>query len=92
MRLPNSVQLIRQKEPIIKELSDLYLSGESCNKVLNQLINRARQKLHIEAPELDDIDFGSTKNGESSPFWASIAGAVVSLRSAARYALRLAQS
>ncbi|GET42658.1 hypothetical protein MiSe_74760 [Microseira wollei NIES-4236] len=92
LRDPNSVQLIRHKEPIIKQLNDLYLDGESCNKVLHQLINRARQKLHVEALELDDIDSRPTKNGEASPFWGWIAGAVVSLRSAARYAKRLAQS
>jgi hypothetical protein len=77
LRDPNSVQLLGQKDPIIKELSDLYLDGESCNKVLNQLINRARQKLHVEAPELDDVSSNPTKNGEASPFWAWIAGAVV---------------
>ncbi|MFB2979011.1 hypothetical protein [Microseira sp. BLCC-F43] len=92
LREPNSVQLIGQKEPIIKELNDLYLDGESCNKVLNQLINRAGQKLHVEAPEIDDVSSNPTKNGEASPFWAWIAGEVVSLRSAARYAKRLAQS
>ncbi|GET44431.1 hypothetical protein [Microseira wollei] len=46
----------------------------------------------MEAPELDDVSSNPTKNGEASPFWAWIAGAVVSLRSAARYAKRLTQS
>jgi len=92
LRDPNSVQLLGQKDPIIKELSDLYLDGESCNKVLNQLINRARQKLHVEAPELDDVSSNPTKNGEASPFWAWIAGEVVSVMFAARSAKRLAQS
>ncbi|MFB2980886.1 transposase [Microseira sp. BLCC-F43] len=89
---PESVQLIRIKDPVIQELSNLYLESESCNKVLNQLINRARQKLHEEASLLDDIKSKVTKNGDASPFWSWVAGNIVPLRTASRYAKKLANS
>ena len=89
---PESVQLIRSKEPLIQELSNLYLEAESCNKVLNQLINRARQKLHTEASNLDDVKSDVTKNGKPSPFWSWVAGAVVPLGVASKYAKKMASS
>jgi Transposase len=89
---PNSVQLIKQKDPLIQELSNLYLDGESCNKVLNQLVNRARQKLHQEFPEVADINSIPTAKGEASRFWSWICGAVVPLRSEIKYRKQLANS
>ncbi|MFB2978010.1 transposase [Microseira sp. BLCC-F43] len=89
---PESVQLIRTKDPVIVELSNLYLESESCTEVLNQLINRSRQKLHEEASALDDIKSDVNKNGDASPFWSWVSGGVVSVNTASRAAKKLANS
>ena len=85
------MDLVREKHPIIEQLSELYLNSESYNKILNGLINRARQKLHREAPNLDDVDSKPGKNG-TSPFWGWIAGLPVSLGKVAGYQKKLAKS
>lgn len=82
---PERVPVIRQRDPVIQKLNKLYLDSESCNKVLNGLINRARQKLHTECPELSDIKSKPSESGGIAPMWGFVAGREINKRALTRY-------
>ena len=82
---PERVPVIRTRDPVIQKLSKLYLDSESCNKVLNGLINRARQKLHTECPELSEVRSEPTRAGVAAPMWRFVCSEEIDKKTHSRY-------
>ena len=65
---------IKEKEPQIQKLHDLYLQHQRATKDLTAHINQGKAQLVIEWPEKKSIQSDCQSNGDWPLFWAFIAG------------------
>ncbi|WP_261226886.1 transposase [Ancylothrix sp. D3o] len=73
-KLLNPRAFIKQKDPQIQKLHDLYLQHQRATKDLTAHINQGKAQLVIEWPEKKAIESDCQANGDWPLFWAFVAG------------------